>query len=364
MLRSVFARLGLVLVGTLVGVGLFEAYARTTWTAPWYEQLLTAQTHDLPWGYTLNRWNLRDRDYEVPKPKDVTRVMMLGDSFTFGAGVLEDERIFPEIVERRLNEADAGLGPGRIEVLNGGLPGSLTGDWVNLWERLVSRFDPDVLVLVFFLRDGTKARSIPDFFGRIRDEIAQRNQSSTLYRYSFGFRLVRDSLDRLDVEDQYTKSFFESYFGDEDQTEEWQRAKRNVSTLRDEARRLGVPVGLAVFPVLVELNDGHPFAPIQELVLQFGHENQLAVHDLLPAFRGERGLDLWLSPLDQHPNARAHALAAESLLPFLEALIIEQRALPKRPKVRSRARAEFQRRTHRRMREAFRARTPSAPPPP
>jgi hypothetical protein len=41
------------------------------------------------------------------------------------------------------------------------------------------------------------------------------------------------------------------------------------------------------------------------------------VNELLPFFMGEHPPDLRVSSLDQHPNEKAHAIAARGLEPFL-----------------------------------------------
>jgi hypothetical protein len=41
----------------------------------------------------------------------------------------------------------------------------------------------------------------------------------------------------------------------------------------------------------------------------------------LPVFRGRRTADLWVHPVDHHPNEVAHRLAAESLAPVVTRLV-------------------------------------------
>jgi hypothetical protein len=36
---------------------------------------------------------------------------------------------------------------------------------------------------------------------------------------------------------------------------------------------------------------------------------------------GKNAADLWVSPANQHPNARGHEIAANSILPFLGQLL-------------------------------------------
>jgi lysophospholipase L1-like esterase len=123
----------------------------------------------------------------------------------------------------------------------------------------------------------------------------------------------------LDAEGELERA----YFGSEAETAEWRRAQRNRLRLRGAARARGTQVGLVVFPILVELSERDPFRPQVELVVDFGRANDLATRDLLPALLGCDAADLWVSPLDQHPNAAGHALAAESLAPFARELLAQ-----------------------------------------
>ena len=43
------------------------------------------------------------------------------------------------------------------------------------------------------------------------------------------------------------------------------------------------------------------------------------VLDLFPAFQGQRERDLWVHPSDQHPNEKAHAIAARAMADYIRA---------------------------------------------
>ncbi len=314
----------LVLFSVVLGLLAAETAARFLYRAPWYDRLVAEQGAHERHGYQLNSWGLRGADFTVPKPPDQVRILVLGDSFTFGIGVPRDEALFTKIIEQRLNERALQPAAGRVEVLNGGLPGGLTKHWLALWRQVGPAFDPDVVLMVFFLRDGTRTASIPEFFDVIRRELVSRNRQSFLYRHSFFYRMLRDPFDRLAVADRYTRRFRASYFGDEEQTAEWRRAQENILLIRDLVRERSAVVGLVIFPVLVELNEDYPFREICERVEEFARRNGMPVHNLLPAFMGLKAPELWASSLDQHPNERGHAIAADSLIPFVTALLQER----------------------------------------
>lgn len=314
-------RVLLVAAGVLTGIVILEGVSRVTYEAPWYDRLVAEQQRNQEHKYRSNADGLRDEDYPPIKPANYRRVLVLGDSFTFGSGVLDDDAVFPEIIEKQLNERVALLGVQHVDVLNGGIPGSLTKDWVKLWQRLADRFEPDVVLIVFFLRDGTHTGSINGFFDPIRDKIVSRNRQSISYRYSYFYRLLRDRWDRSEVAGEYTKEFQTAYFGNAEQTSEWLEAQHNLLTIKRFAQQKSATVGLAVFPVLVELDDRYPFRAICDLIVNFAQTNDLPAYNLLEAFGGQHDADLWVSAYDQHPNARAHAIAAHYLLPFVRQLL-------------------------------------------
>lgn len=325
----ILKRITLLALGCVVGFAVCEVAARILWQAPWHERLIDEQRESETFEYERNRFNLRDDDYDYPKPTDKQRILMVGDSFTFGQGVKVDDEIFPERIERSLGQSPPATAPGGVEIMNGGLPGTLTDEWLRVWEAVVEEFDPDVLLIVFFLRDGTLTSSVPEFFDRIRTEISLTNRRSRLYRHSYVYRLIQDTEDRKRVASLYTDRFRSAYHGPSHQTGEWRRAQRNLLELRDRARARSTRVGFVIFPVLVELDDPYPFQEIVDTLETFARDSGFPTYNLLPDFMGRYAPSYWVSSFDQHPNAKGHALVAKSLEPFVRELLQGAHAAPK-----------------------------------
>lgn len=314
-------RLLLVLAGCAVALAAAEMYCRVRWTKPWFDRLLEQQMGgDWKWGLRPNRLGLRDRDYDEAKPARTRRLLILGDSFTYGNGVADTRAIFPEILERELDREAAAAG-GTIEVLNAGQPGSLTGDWVRSLRRLRKEFDPDAVLVVFFLRDATLTSSMGAFFAPARYLAWAGNRRTWLYRHSYLVRTIQDSRFRRELLARYGRALNESYFGNAEQTAEWAAAQSNLLEIARLGRESGFQVGLAVFPALIELNQDYPFRAISDAVAAFGRTNGIPTHDLLPSFLGQNAPDLWVSSFDQHPNEIGHRIAADSLKPFARELL-------------------------------------------
>ncbi len=100
---------------------------------------------------SINSEGLRDREFSLEKPPGVYRVMMLGDSTTFGWGVKEEDTA-AKFLERKLN-ASLPAGYNRAEVMNTGVGNYDTVQEVTYYETIGWKYHPDLVVLVFFIND-------------------------------------------------------------------------------------------------------------------------------------------------------------------------------------------------------------------
>ncbi len=322
-MKKIIQNLALLFLGIFIGLLVAEAISRIVYTKPWYERLVEEQVqNDWTASVRRNSLGLRDQDYPTTKPSNSKRVLILGDSFTYGSGVADNAAIFPELLEKQLNAEFAKQGM-TIEILNGGMPGSLTEDWVELLLKVKDSFQPDVILIVFFLRDGTRTSSMGSFFEPIRNEIVSQNQKSSLYQNVYLYRFYKDAKDRQFISENYAKALNESYLGNDLQTQEWRIAQFNIRKMKAIGEETQTKVALVVFPVLAELNDRYPFKQLGDVITNFALENEIPTHNLLPAFMGKNAPDLWVSALNQHPNALGHEIAANSILPFLRHLLKE-----------------------------------------
>jgi hypothetical protein len=76
------------------------------------------------------------------------RVLFLGDSFTFGHGLPEEDTL-PALVGAELDRKE----PGAFEVVNGGVYGYSTGHELNFLEKFGVGIEPDIVVTVMLVDD-------------------------------------------------------------------------------------------------------------------------------------------------------------------------------------------------------------------
>jgi hypothetical protein len=98
--------------------------------------------------FRIGAHGLRGPERPYPKPPGVTRVLLLGDSFT-EAGAVAEAASLRAVLERTLNAR----GAGSYEVLNGGTSGYSTDQEYLFFEKEGSRYGAGTVVLMFFSND-------------------------------------------------------------------------------------------------------------------------------------------------------------------------------------------------------------------
>jgi lysophospholipase L1-like esterase len=108
---------------------------------------------------THNSKGLRDEEYPYQKPEGTYRILVLGDSYTYGGSVQQYEA-FPEILESLFKRH------GSFEVINAGVIGYGITQETLYYETEGYKYEPDLVMLVFFhndLEDLVKDKPKPKF---------------------------------------------------------------------------------------------------------------------------------------------------------------------------------------------------------
>ena len=103
-----------------------------------------------PYRVTTNRRGYRMAGELAPeKPQGVTRVLVMGDSFSFGVGV-DNADVWPAQLEKLLN---AGNPATRYEVVNASCPGWGTENELAFWRKRGGALQPDLVIVSFYRND-------------------------------------------------------------------------------------------------------------------------------------------------------------------------------------------------------------------
>jgi lysophospholipase L1-like esterase len=316
-------RLLLALAPPVVILGAVEAAFRVREQRDWWDEMAATQVASENLPYESNSDHLRDRDYESPRPPGRVRVLLLGDSFTYGYGVPAIADVFPELLEARLNDRKPDPAKESYEVLNAAVPALPASSWAVLAEAAERRFEPDLVIAVFFLRDGTSITFGNEFFEPIRARMKEWRETSPAARLSAAWRWWRGRRLALEMSSEYVQRFRRAYLGPPEETQEWARSQKALVRIRDFYAKRGVRFELVLFPVLFQFGPDYLFQPILDVVERFAQRNDIPCFSLLPALEHEDPRALWVSPADQHPNELCHRLVADALEPRLRTLLAE-----------------------------------------
>lgn len=251
--------------------------------------------------YRINAQGFRGDEFSATKAPGTYRVVVLGDSFTFGEGTPQSD-IFPTRLAAALRSAAGGRD---VEVINLGFPAADTGTEAAMYARVASALDPDWVVLQWNTNDYPTSQVQADHLRLIgaeyRDVFASPPALAWSRVLSFAvqqYRLQRISRDLIHVTAQ--------------DAEAGRAVLGGIGAIAEWAKTDGAEFTLLIFPELIRLND-YPYASILALVHQYADGRQIDTIDLLPALSANRDRDLWVHETDHHPNPIAHGIAADAL---------------------------------------------------
>src|SRR5689334_11908014 len=91
----------------------------------------------------VNSLGFRGEEVSANKTPGIRRVLFLGDSYTFGHGLVENETL-PAVVGQALQKKL----PGQYEVINGGVYGYSTANELDLFLKYGRPLKPDIVVIL------------------------------------------------------------------------------------------------------------------------------------------------------------------------------------------------------------------------
>jgi len=113
-----------------------------------------------------NALGFRERRLPGPKAPGTRRIVVVGDSFTYGYGVEEDEA-YPRVLE--------GLLPG-VEVVNLGVPATCPLDYAANFEDVGRAYEPDLVLVGLMANDVIDIRYLRERGGRLLSSLLHQEQ--------------------------------------------------------------------------------------------------------------------------------------------------------------------------------------------
>lgn len=241
---------------------------------------------------TNSRGLRSDREYISPKPGNTKRVLALGDSITMGWGVrLEDT--YACVLESLLNQ-NSQLD---FEVINTGVGNYNSTSKLAALKKFID-LEPDAIILCFYIND-------------LEDIQAYSGISYFMSSYSYLYAFIWSKL--INIKYNLPGNDYQAYYSRLYRDKKLKlRAKDAVEEMIEIAAERSVPFMLINVPEMHNFKD-YSFEGTQRFIKNIAQEHPGIIFiDLIEVLYDKDAEGFWVSPEDQHPNARMHKIIAET----------------------------------------------------
>jgi len=284
---------------------------------------------------SINSLGFRDDEITIKKPENTKRILVLGDSFTFGMGVAHKD-IFMKILESELNNSK----DTNYQVINMGSIGYTTDNEYLLLKEKGLQLDPDLVIVAFFAgndvtefrrhewetdQDGklialTDTEHYVDQEKRLRYKGQEEPKSYALHFLDKRWQIFKKKFG-LEKEEKKATLTWPAFLdpddpnGDPRITEFWQQISTVLESMKNELDQRNIKLLVTAIPMDVQTSKKYwnkyaemyfddeayeknrPQTKLRELTEKLG----IDLIDLLPYFR-EAGDDNWFYYQEQDPH--------------------------------------------------------------
>jgi lysophospholipase L1-like esterase len=299
----------------------------------------------------VNSYGLRD--YERPIARNISRILAVGDSMTFGYGV-EMNETYPKYLERMTNKNSI-----KYQVFNaGGTSGDSPGTYyLYLKNYAIQKFNPNILIVGFYYNDISDPKryeilqdknglpiKIRSTYHYIDDNGRIRITKSTLpiLKYEignkiYGFLLTKSHFFSF-IKKVVTNIFFVVFrdrFYDINSSSDienyWDLNKRMLLAINNLATRNNAKLIIIIIPERKQVNDKlwKQYSRIigeekldrtkpNSIIKEFGAKNNITIIDMYSIFHDKnKEMSLLYLKIDGHINPEGHKVIAEEVYKYI-----------------------------------------------
>lgn len=304
---------------------------KISFSQPLFEGTLTTSEYTMQ--IKTNSDGFRGGEHALVKPEGVYRILVVGDSFTFGWGV-EAEQAYPALLQKLLNERKSAEGL-KYEVFNLGLPSIGTLQELEIIKYGIN-YRPDLILLGLLAEDRWNLSDGNDLCDNYKHKKFSLGKPVTISPSSLSARTKGQIIIYLNQLHRFLARNSQLYYLVMKQQGSFMR--KNLIRLRtgqnrnfldagwritEEAvkeadtltQKAGARFVLLRIPFLFDAYNDHDDRASQ-ILEKFSRNNSILFLDLLTVLRENKDQDLYY-PADGHMKAKSHALMAGGILDFL-----------------------------------------------
>ena len=251
----------------------------------------------------INSAGLRDREFAIDKPENVYRVLVLGNSCTYGWGVGQEE-MYAKLLEKKLNSVS---GQRTFEVINGGVIGYSIAQELEYLKSDGIKWNPDMIIVSHTFNEGKRVNpsSPQELKDKVFTSLRVKNflRNIALYHYivehNFSHQYVQ--LAKRITED---KTWID--------TTAFRLYQDNLQQIVDicQANKIKTVFFITVTKNQI-LNDSTQYSRHQNAMMTVADRNQLLRISAMDILRKNRSQELFVD--GGHPNELGHQLIADEI---------------------------------------------------
>ena len=242
----------------------------------------------------LDKNGFRVKDRSINIKKENKKIIMLGDSMTFGWGA---NSTFSSLLNKKIKSYD---------VLNAGIGNTNTIMQINnFFNNFSDKFNYDIIILNFFINDF--------------ENVVIKNPN-LLQKYSYLYTFVNNKINtvliRFKLKDDWKSFYSENYLNLEIKNE----TLFMINKLNDYCLNNNIKFVIHNIPELRDLNN-YKFENETKIIKNLAKSKKILYIDSLDKLKNYKPENLWVTPLDPHANDKAHRIIADNLFENLKSIL-------------------------------------------
>lgn len=309
--KEIFTNILVFLVVLIIFFLLLEVVLRVFYSQQIYDEFGFGPGE--PYHYNkikFNSWGYRDIEHSIKKDNDTYRILIIGDSFTFGWGIKNLDDIYSRVLQKKL---DNEYGKDKFEVITLAKNGFSTKDVTKVLKDIGLNLNPDLIVYGYYVNDIEGANSFKGYEKLYFHHFLRPYEVGYfLYQNSFAYYFLESRIKNMirsyGLERNTYKNYMEHLYSDSNPSfiEHRQSMQEfiNIGTERN------IPIIVLSFPIITDFED-YPFYFINEYIESITKD--VVYIDLLNSFSDYSPEELRVGFLEEHINELGHSITANIL---------------------------------------------------
>lgn len=260
------------------------------------------------------------------------KILSIGDSFTEGQGVRPTDN-YSAWISR--------ISSDRYRAKNTGQGGANTDQILNIYKNLKLDFNPNYVVYGLCLNDinfehsqfkididgkgfeeGKYKNDFPLKWDLInlRTGVIENTRNKLVNFFYKNSNIISYAISEFELNkiSKQTIEFYKKSFDLQFNKVEIEKFENQMNWLNEDVSKKNGKLVIMIFPIFYWPGGDYPLIDVHEKLSKMLNKKGIQYIDLLPDYIEHEDRNLWVHPVDQHPNDFAHKIAAEKLIKFFD----------------------------------------------